>query len=221
MKKVTEIPNGPYKLEGMDELNSANGKVETKAQVFLCRCGESSNKPFCDGTHSKVGFTSDKEADRVEDRLDDYQGNDIQVSDNRGLCAHAGYCTNQRPKTFRHADDGSFVDPNADAVNDIQETINQCPSGALNYSSGDASSKKVSEGLGTSVFVVPNGPYSMKNVSLEGNEWPKGADQNRFTLCRCGKSKNKPFCNGAHWYHHFDESTEPTEWTKTKSGTIK
>ena len=49
----------------------------------------------------------------------------------------------------------------------------------------------------------------------------EGADQNRFALCRCGKSKNKPFCSGAHWYHHFDESTEPSEWAKTKSGRIK
>ncbi|MDQ6618580.1 MAG: CDGSH iron-sulfur domain-containing protein [Pseudomonadota bacterium] len=55
--KVTAIRNGPYKVEGDIELMYEQHKVDTKPPtVFLCRCGASSTKPFCDGTHSKVGF---------------------------------------------------------------------------------------------------------------------------------------------------------------------
>lgn len=56
--KITALKNGPFKVEGDIELNWDNGQpVPTeKKTVFLCRCGASSNKPFCDGQHSKVGF---------------------------------------------------------------------------------------------------------------------------------------------------------------------
>jgi CDGSH-type Zn-finger protein len=54
--KATE--NGPYQVTGEIELFDHEGKaIETRAgSVFLCRCGGSTNKPFCDGTHSKIGF---------------------------------------------------------------------------------------------------------------------------------------------------------------------
>jgi CDGSH-type Zn-finger protein len=58
--KVTIRPNGPYLVEGEIELVDVNGnKVDTSARgprIALCRCGASVTKPFCDGTHSKIGF---------------------------------------------------------------------------------------------------------------------------------------------------------------------
>ena len=57
--KITIRPNGPYLVEGDVELNDVNGaKVDTsdKPRIALCRCGASVTKPFCDGTHSKIGF---------------------------------------------------------------------------------------------------------------------------------------------------------------------
>lgn len=56
--------NGPYIVTGSFELVDANGDVyETKKAISLCRCGESSMKPLCDGTHRKVGFSSEPRAD--------------------------------------------------------------------------------------------------------------------------------------------------------------
>ena len=56
--KITAQKNGPYKVEGPIELIHDGQPVSTagKDSVFLCRCGASSKKPFCDGTHSKIGF---------------------------------------------------------------------------------------------------------------------------------------------------------------------
>ena len=58
--KITIRPNGPYLVEGDFELIDVNGaKVDTTARgprIALCRCGGSVTKPFCDGTHSKIGF---------------------------------------------------------------------------------------------------------------------------------------------------------------------
>ena len=57
--KITVNKNGPYKVEGPVKLVDATGtEYDTggKPAIFLCRCGGSVNKPFCDGTHSKIGF---------------------------------------------------------------------------------------------------------------------------------------------------------------------
>jgi hypothetical protein len=56
---VRPKPNGPYIIEGpVDIYDTAGNKIDTSARprIALCRCGASSNKPFCDGTHSKIGF---------------------------------------------------------------------------------------------------------------------------------------------------------------------
>ena len=62
--KVTALKNGPFKVEGAIELLWDDGTpVETKKDtVFLCRCGASTKKPFCDGTHSKIGFQAAAES---------------------------------------------------------------------------------------------------------------------------------------------------------------
>jgi CDGSH-type Zn-finger protein len=62
--KITTLPNGPLKIEGDCEIVDAGGKaIEVKtraagasADAYLCRCGQSANKPFCDGAHNKAGF---------------------------------------------------------------------------------------------------------------------------------------------------------------------
>jgi CDGSH-type Zn-finger protein len=72
--KITAKPNGPFRVEGdlsKLELVDANGKpydLTGKMGVSLCRCGASVNKPFCDGTHSKVGFQAAEAAVRAEEQ---------------------------------------------------------------------------------------------------------------------------------------------------------
>ena len=63
--KITMTENGPYQVSGPITLLDADGgqyDVAGKEQVYLCRCGASTNKPFCDGTHSKLGFEAAERA---------------------------------------------------------------------------------------------------------------------------------------------------------------
>jgi CDGSH-type Zn-finger protein len=69
--KITVRPNGPYRVEGLDQLElvDANGNrydLTGKTGISLCRCGASVNKPFCDGTHSKIGFQAAEAAVKQE-----------------------------------------------------------------------------------------------------------------------------------------------------------
>jgi CDGSH-type Zn-finger protein len=67
--KITALRNGPYKVEGAIELYYESASVPVKSPAFLCRCGASSKKPLCDGTHSKIGFQA--AADAVPESRED------------------------------------------------------------------------------------------------------------------------------------------------------
>ena len=63
--KVTLAPNGPYLVEGPVQIVDANGQpidAGNRPRIALCRCGGSAKKPFCDGTHGRIGFKADESA---------------------------------------------------------------------------------------------------------------------------------------------------------------
>ncbi len=201
--KVTE--NGPYVVDDAQQIiRLSDGKsYEATGRVALCRCGGSSNKPFCDGTHLKNGFSGARDPDRVPDRREDLAAAGITIHDNRGLCAHAGRCTDGLPTVFRLGEE-PFIDPEGASADEIARTIQECPSGALSYSV--AGTEHLDRGGDAVAGFVPGGPYVFRGgAELEGADLLEGGTTDHFALCRCGQSKNKPFCSGAHWYVEFDE----------------
>lgn len=185
--------------------NFANqkGPIQTKETMALCRCGESDNKPFCDGTHSKIGFSSAKLEGRVEDKRENYVGEEITIHDNRGNCAHAGHCTDGLASVFRLRKE-PWIYPDAASRDEIIATIQKCPSGALSYSIDDLEHRDW-EGEPT-IFVAPNGPYVVSGGPALLDTTPaEGASKEQYTLCRCGGSKSKPFCDGTHWAIKFTD----------------
>ena len=61
--KISVLKNGPYIVTGAMELRDADGSAyPVKDRVALCRCGASTTKPFCDGTHSRIGFQAAERA---------------------------------------------------------------------------------------------------------------------------------------------------------------
>ena len=84
-------------IEDCETLEDIKGgkKHPVSQKMALCRCGGSSNKPFCDSTHVGIGFSDAKEGDRVPDKRETFDGKEITVHDNRGVCAHAGFCSSR------------------------------------------------------------------------------------------------------------------------------
>ena len=193
--KISGYPNGPLSFEG-GELRRQSGEKLAVQGKALCRCGGSKTKPFCDGTHSKIGFTDKNLADPTKDRRDTYAGKKITIFDNRALCAHAGYCTDGLKEVFRYGEE-PWIAPDAGAVEKVIETIRRCPSGALSYAI-DGVEGKAPKGPPL-VTVLDNGPYAVTGgIELAGD-----ASREHYTLCRCGQSKNKPLCDGSHWDANF------------------
>ncbi len=195
--------NGPYLVTNFEDISNSKGAITAKRKMALCRCGQSSKKPFCDGAHAKVGFNSDKSDDRVRDKRENYKAEEVTIHDNRGICAHIGYCSDGLPAVFRSGQE-PWIDAKAASGDAIVATIRRCPSGALSYSR-DGVEHRDRDG-DPAIYVSPNGPYMVTGgPDLLDTERGEGASTEHYTLCRCGGSKNKPFCDGTHCYIDFTD----------------
>jgi CDGSH-type Zn-finger protein len=192
---VTDSEGTPVKWE----TNSAFPEREACA---LCRCGGSKNKPFCDGTHAKSGFDGTETAGNEVylDTPEVIDGPALKLNDVKDLCASARFC---------HRGGGIWnLVPKSDNLKAHKiacEEACDCPSGRLNVH--DKTVKRLIE----PEFVPSIGLVEDPDMSVSGPLWVKGgipvesADgkiyrvRNRVTLCRCGKSENKPFCDSSHF----------------------
>src|SRR6266496_4427860 len=132
--KIAFTPNGPYYLmhdmqaAPVPNLRRASGEAcATVRGVALCRCGASKNKPFCDGTHSAIGFSGRNTADPGKDKRESYAGKRVTILDNRAICAHAGFCTDELKSVFRMREE-PWIDPDgaeapADGHRDRQRAV--------------------------------------------------------------------------------------------------
>lgn len=202
--KITCASNGPYLVQDVPTLQNSHGeKLPSKTKIALCRCGGSSNKPFCDGTHAKLHFSSERQTQDDLNKRQDYVGVKLTVHDNRAICSHAGYCTDRLKQVFRMGEE-PWIDPNGADAKAIIETIRQCPSGALTYSINGVEFQN--EGSSPAITISKNGPYSVKGkINLIDPSGLEPPSKENYTLCRCGASKNKPFCDGSHWSVKFQD----------------
>lgn len=210
-QEITTVKNGPLVVENLDALHESVGQDVQIGQraVALCRCGKSKTKPYCDGTHGKIDFTDEKSVDRAARKVDDYVGKKITIHDDRGICSHAGYCTDGLSSVFRMRTE-PWIDPDEDTVENIIETIKKCPSGALSYSIDGVHYDHYSDT--PRIKISEDGPYTVSGeIAFNDKDTPTSTEH--FVLCRCGKSKNKPYCSGQHWYEKFTDDgkvkTEP------------
>ncbi len=210
-KKPTIEPaeKGPFVVNNLEKFIEGKGNlVRVKDKVFaLCRCGHSRVKPFCDGTHGKTSFNGEKRKERVPRKLDEYRGKEITIFDDRGICSHAGFCTDGLSRVFKMGVE-PWIDPDAEAKEKIIETIKKCPSGALSFSVDGEKYNPVSDD--PTIKIVENGPYYIKG-KIELHDQDKPTLEGRYVLCRCGYSKNKPFCSGQHWYENFSDDGKVKE----------
>jgi CDGSH-type Zn-finger protein len=220
--KIRPLPNGPYFLindmepKVVENLKNSNGEpLTTTVGIALCRCGNSNNKPFCDGTHSVIGFSTknvnlnenDTNKLTIKNKRRNYVGKEITIHDNRRICSHAKECVNNLPSVFKLGSK-PWIDSDGSKVQDIINTVRKCPSGALSYSIGDIEYRDPKEQRDPIVTVLKNGPYYITGgIDLIGEniEFGEGASKEHYTLCRCGASENKPFCDGTHGIINFKD----------------
>ncbi|MCX5701851.1 MAG: CDGSH iron-sulfur domain-containing protein [Candidatus Omnitrophica bacterium] len=221
--KIIVSKNGPYLVSGRVPLDKqiikigvdgepaewGQGKRYSQQQEYaLCRCGQSKHKPYCDGTHAKARFNGAKTASKKEylTQAQKIKGPGMDLTDAEALCSSARFC-HRKGGTWRltEASDNQKLKSIA-----IQEACD-CPSGRL--VAWDKKTKKPIElkfkpaiSLVEDPQAKASGPIWVKGgVPVESQEGFKYEIRNRITLCRCGQSRNKPFCDGNHIKVKFND----------------
>jgi CDGSH-type Zn-finger protein len=216
--KIHITKNGPYIVTGgvplsdmaplLNNDGDAQGWDETKKYPMqesyaLCRCGQSHKKPFCDGTHDKIGFDGTETAPLGldMDKFEVTEGPTLKLTDIEFLCSSGRFC---------HRDEGTWDltehsdDPDARKI--AMEEACDCPSGRLVLY--DKTGKKPVEpnlvkSIGVTVDPQSNvrGPLWVRGgILIESSEGELYEIRNRVTLCRCGNSAVKPLCDSGHLY---------------------
>lgn len=214
---ITICKNGPYLISGAIPLSQKIIKYDSKwdsctwqdDKTFpkkdtysLCRCGQSHDKPFCDGTHIKINFNGTETAHptNYSKNTVTLDGPGLTLIDAKDLCASARFC---------HRAGGIWnlilTSDNPGDKNIAIEEAADCPSGRLVLY--DKAIGKIREPIFEPSIVLIEDP----SIGVHGPIWVRGgipiesangvryAKQNRMTLCRCGKSQNKPFCDSSHY----------------------
>jgi hypothetical protein len=100
-----------------------------------------------------------------------------------------------------------WIQPDREPAEKIIEVIRRCPSGALRYTINGKTGPDHTEP--PNIRIRKNGPYEVKgSVPLRTSFWMQQQNPQLYALCRCGASRNKPFCDGSHWRIKFDDGSE-------------
>jgi CDGSH-type Zn-finger protein len=173
----------------------------TQGEYELCRCGHSKNKPFCDGTHNEILFDGTETAKRtsfISQAEPITVGPEMDLIDVPALCALARFCDRAGGvwDNTRQSDD-----PEARKIA-LQE-VADCPAGrlVLQDKQGNHLEPRLEPSIGLVIDPVLNmlGPLWVRGgIPIKSADGRVYEIRNRVTLCRCGKSTNKPFCDGKH-----------------------
>jgi CDGSH-type Zn-finger protein len=220
-QKIKVLKNGPYEVSGKVPLSVENivadennvpdkwekGKdCPLQENYRLCRCGKSKNKPYCDGSHIKTGFDGNETAGNLpySEQAETIEGPELDLKDAQGFCASARFC-HKSIGTWQLTENSDDPQNKKMAV----ESACNCPSGRL--TAYDKKTGKPIEpeftpsiGLVEDIPAGVSGPLWVRGgIQIESAQGYKYEKRNRVTLCRCGKSQNKPFCDGSHMESHF------------------
>ena len=147
---------------------------------------------------------------RVVDGIDEIDGAKLTLLYDGGKCIHARHCVTGAPKVFIANIEGPWINPDSMDVELLAEIAHVCPSGAIRYRRKDGRPDETAPPVNL-IAVREAGPYAVRaDIRLDGR-----AAGFRATLCRCGASKNKPFCDGSHHEVKFGATGEPATGTQT------
>jgi CDGSH-type Zn-finger protein len=220
--KITVSKNGPYLVSGNvplmlgaithDEQGNPTGYTRIKTfsppPIYaLCRCGLSKNKPFCDGAHVAGAFqgTTTATHEPYASQAKQTAGDGITLFDDFALCIDAAFC-DVGDKVWNYTKESADPASKSMAI----EQAKLCPSGRLVMHDGEGA--PIEPSFEPSIMILQD-PSQNCSAAI----WVRGGIEifdedskpyeirNRQTLCRCGKSANKPFCDGKHYSAAFND----------------
>ncbi|QLH75646.1 MAG: CDGSH iron-sulfur domain-containing protein [Methanomassiliicoccales archaeon] len=221
--KVVISKNGPYLVSGGLPLSKQiilvgrdnepeswmeGDRYPAQEEYSLCRCGGSKEKPFCDGSHIKKRFYGKETASALPylDVAIRVTGEDLVLTDAEDLCAGARFCHKGRG-TWEIVESSEDDEEKGIAI----DSAMKCPSGRL-VIWDKRSNEPLEPDYEPSIGIIEDpqeevsGPIWVRGrVRIFSEEGRRYEVRNRVTLCRCGASRNKPFCDGGHRRIRFND----------------
>lgn len=229
--RISILADGPYLVYGKPSLKQEFMLPNKKGEMWwiqegksfamageptaLCRCGESKKHPYCDGSHTRADWDPQLTAseESLLDGASTYEGPGLTLTDNQKYCSFARFC-DAGNRVWNEAEDSDIPEHREMTIREA----NHCISGRL--SAWDNRTGEPFEPELEPLLGLVEDPKLRVSAGL----WVKGGIpvsrpdgftyeiRNRVTLCRCGQSANKPFCNGAHASIRWDDGLggEPT-----------
>jgi CDGSH-type Zn-finger protein len=218
--RISVTTDGPYEVEGHvplrrrtivanaagDSVEWADGEVvEASDSYRLCRCGHSKTKPFCDDSHLSIGFDGTEVASHqpYAELATTQRGPRLVLTDAHSYCSSARFCDPGEGMEALIATDS------ADAAEEAIRRGLRCPSGRLvvhSATTGEAYEPELEPSIGLiedPEMGCSGGLWVRGGIPVVGADGQPYEVRNRVTLCRCGNSENKPFCDGTHLDVHF------------------
>lgn len=130
-------------------------------------------------------------------KIRQYDGDGIRITYDADRCIHAAECVHGLPEVF-DPNRKPWIDPGAAAADDLANVVRRCPTGALAYErlDGEAAEEPAPT---NQLRVAADGPvYASGDLVVLDAEHREVARETRAAFCRCGASKNKPYCDGRH-----------------------
>ncbi len=229
--RITIIEGGPYKVEGHvplseDAIVSTHGRypmqyrrvrdyaTEGRDGYLLCRCGRSKAMPFCDGTHAAIGFTGEETASRepYAERAERYSGPRLALLDD-DRCAYARFCHRLGSEVWTLTERAADERTERSAIAAAWE----CPTGRLT-SFDRLTGEPYEQGFEPGIVILEDveerasGPLFVRGgIPLIGADGFEYEVRNRYALCRCGHSRDVPFCDAYHISYRFYDGSESFE----------
>jgi len=214
--RITVSKDGPYLVRGGVPLVTMTIRTDgeghcrewveretypVQEQYALCRCGRSRTKPFCDGTHTAVRFNGTETASKEPyfNRAEEIEGPSLRLTDTPDLCVHARFC-------LRAGGIWDLISQSDDLKvrRTVIEIAGNCPAGRLvvwDKTTGEAIEPAFEPSIGVIEYPEQGriGPLWVRGgIPIESADGTLYEIRHRVTLCRCGRSSNKPFCDGSH-----------------------
>jgi len=151
---------------------------------------------------------------------EEYKGEKMTIRFDGDVCIHSRNCVLGLPNVFQANVQGPWINPDNGTVEELIAVARSCPSGAITYERHDGGEAERAPDVNV-IRVLENGPLAVNaDLHIEGEE-----PRTRATLCRCGASKNKPFCDGSHNTAGFSATGEPptedSESLEARGGPLK
>ncbi len=187
--------------QGREYTSNEKDDESSDTPVALCRCGASRDKPFCDGAHLHAEWDGSLTApmDRLLDGARYFEGEELLLSDNERYCCYARFC---------HPGGGAWQLTEASSDPEARDLAireaSMCPSARLMAWGRGADTPyefdfERSVGLLEDPAIECSGGIWLRGgIPVEREDGERYEVRNRVVLCRCGKSHNKPYCDGAH-----------------------